>query len=433
MKLRHRFAIITVLVLLVIVTFTGTICFASFPKNVELEFQTSNCKEQPTIKTVETKTQSTVRDLLVKEGYDLESDKFYVNVGLNEKVREVDSIKIQEKIGGCIIVDGKTIKFNTEPKKVFDVLLDNGIKISSEDIITPSLDVLVEQDDSVISVTRVMSTTNKKTEPLNFSTRIVEDETMLKGDSIVKSEGEMGVTEVTEKIIFHNGIEFDRVETATITKEAIDEVLVVGTKVVVSTSEESSISEIPFNVEYIYTDSLDKGIERVITQGVPGTSTKVFRITYENQVEVLREVILESVEDPINQVIEIGTHEKITNDNDVGLSGIESDPDFDLICAIVAHEAGPNYESSLAVMSCVMNRIDAGIWGGNDPISVLTAPGQFASYLDGYYQQYMGASIPEVRQAVKDCYDNGTRSHGYTSFRSYQTTGSVNIGGNWYF
>ena len=80
-----------------------------------------------------------------------------------------------------------------------------------------------------------------------------------------------------------------------------------------------------------------------------------------------------------------------------------------------------------------MNRVDSGAWGGSTALGVLTAPGQFASYLDGYYTQYLGAEIPEVRQAVRDCMEGGVRSHPYMSFRSYQTSGSVNIGGNWYF
>lgn len=111
---------------------------------------------------------------------------------------------------------------------------------------------------------------------------------------------------------------------------------------------------------------------------------------------------------------------------------INNPSDFDLICAIVQHEGGASYESALAVMSCVMNRVDSGRWGGSDPVSVLTAPGQFASYLDGYYRQFLGRTDPSVQQAVLDCL-NGVRNHPYQSFRSYRTSGSVCIGGNWYF
>lgn len=105
--------------------------------------------------------------------------------------------------------------------------------------------------------------------------------------------------------------------------------------------------------------------------------------------------------------------------------------DFDIICAIVASEGGTSYEGAMGVISCIMNRVDAGY--GPDAISVLTAPGQFASYLDGYYIQYLGNAPAAVQQAVIDCMEGGIRSHNFTSFRSYQTSGSVNIAGNWYF
>ncbi len=107
-------------------------------------------------------------------------------------------------------------------------------------------------------------------------------------------------------------------------------------------------------------------------------------------------------------------------------------PNFDLICAIVQHEGGASYEGALAVMSCVMNRVDSGRWGGSDPVSVLTAPGQFSSYLDGYYKQFLGRTSLEVQRAVLDCL-NGKRSHPYQSFRSYPTSGSIQIGGNYFF
>lgn len=109
----------------------------------------------------------------------------------------------------------------------------------------------------------------------------------------------------------------------------------------------------------------------------------------------------------------------------------QEDQDFDLICAIVASEGGTSYEGAMGVISCVMNRVDAGY--GSDAISVLTAPGQFASYLDGYYIQYLGNAPAAVQQAVTDCMEGGIRSHNFLSYRNYQTSGSVNIGGNWYF
>jgi len=106
---------------------------------------------------------------------------------------------------------------------------------------------------------------------------------------------------------------------------------------------------------------------------------------------------------------------------------------MDFICAVVCQEGGSSYEGALAVISCMMNRVDSGAWGGSDIISVITAPGQFAAYLDGAYTKYLGQDLPEVRQAVTDCMQGGKRSHSYQSFRSYYwIDGCVNICGNYY-
>lgn len=114
---------------------------------------------------------------------------------------------------------------------------------------------------------------------------------------------------------------------------------------------------------------------------------------------------------------------------------------MDFICAVVAQEGGTSYEGALAVISCIMNRVDSGAWGGSDAISVITAPWQFAAYDggNGPYQKYLGQSLPEVQQAVIDCMQGGIRSHSYQSFRSSDSqhpAGAVQIPsgtGNWFF
>ena len=113
-----------------------------------------------------------------------------------------------------------------------------------------------------------------------------------------------------------------------------------------------------------------------------------------------------------------------------------SSGDRDMICAIVASEGNSTYDSALAVITCVMNRCDTGAWGGKDPISVLTAPGQFAGYLDGPYTRYLNHGYPaHVEQAVSDCLDKGIRNHNCLGFRSYPGWSGgqeINIGGNYY-
>ncbi|MBR0384538.1 MAG: cell wall hydrolase [Eubacteriaceae bacterium] len=108
-------------------------------------------------------------------------------------------------------------------------------------------------------------------------------------------------------------------------------------------------------------------------------------------------------------------------------------PNFDLICAVVQQEGGASYEGALAVITCIMNRADSGRWGGHDPVSVITAPGQFSAYLDGAYTRYLGCSSIAVQNAVHDCIGKGVRLHPFQSFRSYPTPGSTFIVNQWFF
>lgn len=185
--------------------------------------------------------------------------------------------------------------------------------------------------------------------------------------------------------------------------------------------------------------NLANGVVEIDIPGIEGRKLVTEDVKYRDGMAIARTVVEEELLlNPVNQIQRIGTGgatgSKGTSPGVVltGYNGTSlSQEDYDLVCAIVEHEAGSTYESALAVMSCVMNRVDANGYG-NNPVSVLTAPGQFASYLDGYYKQFLGNSSSVVRQAVNDCL-SGKRSHNYLNFRSYKTTGSEKIGGNWFF
>lgn len=208
----------------------------------------------------------------------------------------------------------------------------------------------------------------------------------------------------------------------------------------IEVKEEAGEKDLPFESEEKENAELEEGTRNITTPGVVGKADVVDKITYQDGVEVKRENISTTVKaEPVKEVIEVGTKkalpEAIAKSSSAASTGnataSAASSDFDLICAIVAHEGGPSYEGAMGVISCVMNRVDGG-WGSS-AVGVLTAPGQFASYLDGYYTQFLGNTPSYVQEAVRDCMEGGIRSHSYTSFRSYQTSGSVNIAGNWYF
>ena len=63
--------------------------------------------------------------------------------------------------------------------------------------------------------------------------------------------------------------------------------------------------------------------------------------------------------------------------------------ELDVIKATIRHEAGNNPQAMYDVASCLRNRMTAGNFGGgSNPYKLITAPGQFASYYNGYYNQY---------------------------------------------
>ena len=77
-----------------------------------------------------------------------------------------------------------------------------------------------------------------------------------------------------------------------------------------TTSTEFVYEEVPFETEYVQTNKMIKGDEKVTTEGINGELKHTTQITYFNGQEVSREVIAtEQTVAPVNQVIKQGTFE----------------------------------------------------------------------------------------------------------------------------
>ena len=75
-----------------------------------------------------------------------------------------------------------------------------------------------------------------------------------------------------------------------------------------TTSTEFVYEEIPFETEYVQTNKMLKGDEKVATEGVNGERKHTAKVTYFNGQEVSREIIAtEQIQAPVSQVIEQGT------------------------------------------------------------------------------------------------------------------------------
>lgn len=100
-----------------------------------------------------------------------------------------------------------------------------------------------------------------------------------------------------------------------------------------------------------------------------------------------------------------------------------STDDFNLLVAVVSSESNKKLDDIMAVMSVILNRCDR---SGKTPVEVITAPGQFSGYLQGYYRNYLNAdntlksNTTLVQEVVNDAL-NGVRNNKYYSFRSWNS------------
>ena len=153
-------------------------------------------------------------------------------------------------------------------------------------------------------------TFDSKTEnaDIPFETIYKEDNTLDKGTEVVTTEGINGVKEITTIYTVINGIRQDnpKVEEK-VTKEKTDKVVRRGTKVTSSETEKST-QNIPFETIYKDDNSLDKGKEVVITEGINGTKEITTIYTVINGVRQDNPKIEEKVtKDKVDKVVRRGT------------------------------------------------------------------------------------------------------------------------------
>ena len=153
-------------------------------------------------------------------------------------------------------------------------------------------------------------TFDSKTEnaDIPFETIYKEDNTLDKGTEVTETEGINGVKEITTTYTIINGIRQDnpKVEEK-VTKEKTDKVVRRGTKVTSSETEKSTQS-IPFETIYKDDNTLDKGKEVVITEGINGTKEITTTYTVINGVRQDNPKVEEKItKEKVDKVVRRGT------------------------------------------------------------------------------------------------------------------------------
>ena len=153
-------------------------------------------------------------------------------------------------------------------------------------------------------------TFDSKTEnaDIPFETIYKDDNTLDKGTEVTETEGINGVKEITTTYTVIKGIRQDnpKVEEK-VTKEKTDKVVRRGTKVTSSETEKST-QNIPFETIYKDDNSLDKGKEVVITEGINGTKEITTTHTVINGIRQDNPKVEEKVtKEKVDKVVRRGT------------------------------------------------------------------------------------------------------------------------------
>ncbi len=159
-----------------------------------------------------------------------------------------------------------------------------------------------------------------RTEEIPFEIVKKENPNLPAGQEKVVTEGVKGERTIYVSVTTENGKETETVLESKVTKEAVNQVVEVGTPVTHVGDEEGVApvadakprvviedEEIPFTTITRETDALPKGKTRVVTEGVKGRRSHFYSVSTADGSEVKTLVTSVVAQEPVNQIIEVGT------------------------------------------------------------------------------------------------------------------------------
>ena len=146
-----------------------------------------------------------------------------------------------------LVVKGNETEISTLKSSVKDILKEQNIKYDENDIISLPLESKVS-DGNTIEVIDVTYKTIKENKEVPFEVDIIEDKDLLKGETKVEVEGQVGNNELVYEMTYHNGKQVQKKFLQEIvSKKPINKVIKKGTKVVVKKLESKTATTLSNN------------------------------------------------------------------------------------------------------------------------------------------------------------------------------------------
>lgn len=190
-----------------------------------------------------------------------------------------------------ISYDGELYEITTRADDVAGALKDAGIILSADDKVNYELGYGIDNINGMIEVEK----------PITLTVNMAGNET------IIKTYTNDASSALEENNINIEGNYFiEGTDNGTVSDGDEINVVIVSTKTI--TEEE----ELPFDVEYVDDATLYKGEKEVVSEGSNGYVKRTYTVTYEDGVEVSRDLVMKETVDPTNKVVAVGTKSYFT-------------------------------------------------------------------------------------------------------------------------
>lgn len=167
-----------------------------------------------------------------------EEDK--VKPSLKTIVKDGDKVSIVRATPVTVTADNKEYKFLSTETQVNKLLQQLNIEIGNLDIVEPSIEATIDENEKHIKIVRVEEKYESNTEVLKYKDIINKNSSVDKGITTLVQRGSNGEKVIKQKVILHDGVEAKReVVEEIITKEPVDQIQEVGTNTLIATSRGS--------------------------------------------------------------------------------------------------------------------------------------------------------------------------------------------------
>lgn len=176
---------------------------------------------------------ATVGELLEQRGIELTAEDV-VQPGVSTGLENCQRVIIHRAFAVPVTADFATATYMTQPVTVAEFLAANNVAVGEYDWVSPARDAIVDEDTEIV-INRITYRQTQTKQPISPKTVRRNDSSMNAGTSKVIKEGKAGELTITNLITYKDGEVIDKKElNRTVSVAAVDEVLAVGTRQVIS-------------------------------------------------------------------------------------------------------------------------------------------------------------------------------------------------------